>query len=546
MKLPSWFLLVIARSVSALTYKAAVAELPSDDHPSYTVRKQVTINATLALAKEAAREGAHIIVFPEYGLIGWPTYPYGTTRKAAYAELFEEIPEPTGDDIPCLHPSRYANAPTIVAISCGAMHNNISIVGCMGDIVSCPNSDYPGCTENTEGHLQFNTAVAFDTDGTFLVKYHKTNFWGEDNYLDPPQGCQQSTFNTSFGVTFGLAICADIFYEFPHKPLIDNGIRNFVSPIAWSNYMAHMQAMSWHQGWSLRNCVNIMFANFPWNYGPDSISTGSGIISCGEVKASYYKTPTRDTNKQGIIIYSELDADISMQEPSTLETSSLPTRDTTRKAGWQFAPLTAGYVCSGTICCVANNFVGSTYGYSIGALGGIDSGCGNYKYGHDCGIASYHWPAEVCGLFSCTEQTDACLNYQTPTGNLTGVRLETRVSPGTTVLPHALAYGTSSTASEQILIQPGSGLHFFENDTGVVLTIDSFPHPITSAEIYGRQYEEDKLPYTCPLSSETKETENNVSTDQVHANAINGENEADERSTQKKGGKGKSKQKKGK
>eukprot|EP00592_Proboscia_alata_P022619 CAMPEP_0194425568 /NCGR_PEP_ID=MMETSP0176-20130528/24830_1 /TAXON_ID=216777 /ORGANISM="Proboscia alata, Strain PI-D3" /LENGTH=593 /DNA_ID=CAMNT_0039235935 /DNA_START=82 /DNA_END=1863 /DNA_ORIENTATION=- len=521
MKIHCWILFEITSRVSALTYKAAVVEMAPDENSSYTLRKELTIDSTIALANEAAQGGAQIIVFPEYGLIGWPNTPYDTTQKAAYAELFEEIPEPTGD-IPCLNPSLYSNAPTIVALSCGAMNNNISIVGCMGDIVSCPNSDYPGCRESSDGHLQFNTAVAFDTDGTFLVKYHKTNFWGEDNYLDPPQGCQQVSFDTSFGVTFGLAICADIFYEFPNKPLIDNGIQNFVSPIAWSNYMAHMQAMPWHQGWSLRNCVNIMFANYPWNYGQNSISTGSGIFSCGEVKASYYKTPTWNPQKMGTIIYADLDSDVSLQAPSTLEPSSLLTWDATGNPGWQFAPLAEGYVCSDTICCYASNFVGKTYGYSIGALGGIDSGCGNYEYGYDCGIASYHWPAEVCGIFSCMDQTGTCLDYQTPTGNLTGVRLETRVSTNSTVLPHVLAYGTSGTTSEQILIEPGTGLNFFQNGKVVVLTIDSFPHPISSAEIYGRLYEKDNLLYTCPVSSETEKNESDFSTDQSNVDTVDG------------------------
>jgi predicted amidohydrolase len=490
MDLSGCTLLVIVCTAAAVTYKGAVVERPVVDNPNYALRKELTANATVALAAEAAQTGAHIIVFPEYGLIGFPTYPYSPTKKAAYADLFDEIPEPTGD-VPCLNPANYANAPTIVALSCGAKDNNIAIVGCLGDIVKCPNTAYPGCAQpGQDGLLQFNTAVAFDNDGKFLLKYHKTNFWGEDDYLDVPQGCEDKTFTTSFGVTFGLVICADIIYEFPPERLVQNGVTNFISPIWWDNSMAHMQAMPWHQGWSLRNCANVLIAN----YGP--FASGSGIFSCGKVKASYYKSPSTVE-----IIYAELDSDPATKPASAL-VPSLSTSDTGPQ-GWQFASLASGQVCSGQICCVASDIVGSPSGYSIAALSGLDSGCGDYTLGHDCGKASLHWPGEACGVFSCTAPNTACLNYQTPTGSLTGVRLEMVVSPGTAVYPHVLVHNSADASTEQLLLEPGAdGLDFLQTDTSAVLSVSS-QHPITSAEVYGRSYGQDTLSYSCPLPTTT-------------------------------------------
>jgi predicted amidohydrolase len=538
-RLGECILLAILCNAAAVMYKAAVVELPAGTNTDYAVRKELLAEATVALAHEAAQAGAQIIVFPEYGLIGFANRPFATTKKAAYAALFDEIPEPNGD-VPCLNPDRYANAPTIVTLSCGARNSGIAIVGALGDIVRCPNEAYPGCAQQPSDNktLQFNTAVAFDTDGTFLQKYHKTNFWGEDNYLDVPQGCEDKTFTTSFGVKFGLFICADAFYDFPTERLLSDRIKNFVTPIAWSNYMAHMQAMSWHQGWSLRNCANIVFANLPWNYGPASVSTGSGMMSCGQVKASYYLTPPSDfSGYVGEIIYGDLDSD-PMPVASTLVPSlhrSLPTGSDVGPLGWQFAPLASGKVCSDTICCFASDFVGDTSGYSIAALGGVDSGCGSgsYAHGYDCGVASLHWPAEVCGVFLCTAPNAACLDYRVPTGNintcryandkecddgtdycddgtdcedcdncggnLKSVRLEMTVSPGTVVYPHSVAHGASS-ANEQILLAPGAGFDFVHNDTFVVLSVDSAPHPITSAVMYGRRYQQDNLTYSCPGS----------------------------------------------
>ena len=37
----------------------------------------------------------------------------------------------------------------------------------------------PGCASSRDGRLQFNTAVAFDSDGAFVAKAHKQNLWGE-------------------------------------------------------------------------------------------------------------------------------------------------------------------------------------------------------------------------------------------------------------------------------------------------------------------------------------------------------------------------------
>jgi len=552
-------------NVAAVVYKAAVVELPADWNADYPLRKELTANATVALAQEAALAGAHIIVFPEYGLIGFPNRPYVSTKKKAFAALFDEIPEPS-NDVPCLNPSRYARAPTIVTLSCGARNSGIAIVGCMGDIVRCPNAAYPGCSQQSansecvdvpgfidawggrstdpswggtcsewapydcsqaveqflytqeqeddvlancpascgaceaDGYLQFNTAVAFDTDGRFLLKYHKTNFWGEDAYLDAPKGCEQKTFSTSFGVEFGIVICADVFYEFPAERLVRGGGKNFVTPVAWGRYMAHMQAMSWYQGWSLRNCVNIAFANLPWNNPGGDISSGSGIMSCGRVKASYYKNPPFDTSGYiGPIIYGELDSEVPEQAPSTLAPSPLSSSHV-GQPGWQFAALASGKVCSDTLCCFASSLVGDRTGYAIGALSGRDSGCGNYAHGHDCGATSLHWPAQVCGVFACAEPTAACLDYQTPTGGLTGVRLEMVVSPTTAVYPHVVAFGGSGTTDEQLLLEPGVGFDFLHNGTRVILSVDSSPHPITSAEVYGRRYQQDTLLYSCPAS----------------------------------------------
>ena len=86
----------------------------------------------------------------------------------------------------------------------------IAIVTNVGDLIYCEASSNPGCATSRDGRLQYNTAVAFDTDGSYLAKAHKQNLWGEASYFDEPVDCQQISFTASFGVRFGLCelICS--------------------------------------------------------------------------------------------------------------------------------------------------------------------------------------------------------------------------------------------------------------------------------------------------------------------------------------------------
>ena len=75
----------------------------------------------------------------------------------------------------------------------------ISLVANLGDLIYCDATPtHPGCAESRDGRLQFNTAVAFDSDGRYLARAHKQNLWGEADYFDEPVDCELSSFATSF------------------------------------------------------------------------------------------------------------------------------------------------------------------------------------------------------------------------------------------------------------------------------------------------------------------------------------------------------------
>ena len=203
--------------------------------------------ATLARhAATAGANGAQMLVYPEYGLTGFSSYPKQAWISGGYAV---SIPlAPTARDarvVPCVTTAQFPTA--IVALSCAARSAHVALVANLVD-------------HNASTGAIYNTDIAFDTDGAYLAKYAKQNLWGEAN-MDVPQSCPLATFATSFGVTFGLLTCADLIYARPAAALLAAGVTDFVVPLAWSNAMAQMQVLPWAQAFSLAHGVNLVVAN---------------------------------------------------------------------------------------------------------------------------------------------------------------------------------------------------------------------------------------------------------------------------------------------
>ncbi|XP_066104420.1 vascular non-inflammatory molecule 3-like isoform X2 [Saccopteryx bilineata] len=123
------------------------------------------INAFEEAVKQAATQGAHIIVTPEDAIYGWIF-----TREAIYPYL-EDIPDPEVNWTPCKDPQRFGYAPVQERLSCMARDNAIYVVANMGDKKPCNASD-PQCPP--DGRYQYNTNVVFDSEGRLVARYHKT------------------------------------------------------------------------------------------------------------------------------------------------------------------------------------------------------------------------------------------------------------------------------------------------------------------------------------------------------------------------------------
>eukprot|EP01132_Coremiostelium_polycephalum_P001510 gene1510-1902_t len=243
-------------------------------------------------SETAASKGAQIIVFPEYGILG----DFFHTRDQALFYL-EAIPDPPLCDypiIPCGN-STFDDRPVLQTLSCIAISNSIVVIVDMGDVQYC-NSTTPNCP--SDGRFQFNTQVAFDSNGQLIAKYHKSHLFAEPLF-DQPAVPDPVVFQALDGVSFGMMVCFDILWQQPQTDLLEKyGIANLVYSTEWVNTI-YAYAISIQQSWSFTTQSNVLASNI----GLFSLTSGSGIYSNGDVLASYANPTMRPGN---MMLISEL------------------------------------------------------------------------------------------------------------------------------------------------------------------------------------------------------------------------------------------------
>uniref|UniRef100_A0A8C9UU58 CN hydrolase domain-containing protein n=1 Tax=Spermophilus dauricus TaxID=99837 RepID=A0A8C9UU58_SPEDA len=191
------------------TFKAAVYEhaviLPSEteipvsqDDALILMNKNIDILETAI--KQAAGQGAQIIVTPEDALYGWKF-----TRESIFPYL-EDIPDPKVNWIPCQDPQRFGHSPVQKRLSCLAKSNSIYVVANIGDKKKC-NARDSKCPSN--GYYQYNTNVVYNSEGKLVARYHKYHLYSEPQF-DAPDKPELVTFKTTFG-TFVMDECFAFF-----------------------------------------------------------------------------------------------------------------------------------------------------------------------------------------------------------------------------------------------------------------------------------------------------------------------------------------------
>ncbi|XP_057595106.1 pantetheine hydrolase VNN2-like isoform X1 [Hippopotamus amphibius kiboko] len=285
--------------VSALdTFKAAVYEhaviLPN--HTETPVSRNdalLLMNKNIDILekaiKQAAEQGAQIIVTPEDALYGWKF-----TRETIFPYL-EDIPDPSVNWIPCEEPYRFGHTPVQARLSCLAKNNSIYVLANAGDKKSC-NSRDSTCPPN--GHYQYNTNVVYDAKGKLVARYHKYHLYSEPQF-DVPEKPELVTFNTTFG-KFGIFTCFDILFHDPAVTLVEDfHVDTILFPAAWMNVLPFLTAIEFHSAWAIGMRVNVLAAN---THNVSLKMTGSGIYAPHSPKVYHYDMET----ELGKILFAEV------------------------------------------------------------------------------------------------------------------------------------------------------------------------------------------------------------------------------------------------
>jgi pantetheine hydrolase len=234
----------------------------------------------------AAKNGAQIIAFPEFGLV-----PVADNDRAKLGEVAEKIPEADGLTVPCSN-ADFNDRRILQRSSCMAKDNNIVVMVSMIDWVDCSAQDDSNCP--SDNHYQFTTDVVFDEAGRMAAKYHKSHEWpGLKPAYDQPASPSRVTYKTSFGVEFGLFICFDIMFKDPPVVLVDNGVRHFLYAVK-QGLIGEDTLIS---GFSGRHNVTMLSANLA-----GTVHDCSGIIVDGKTLSSKKVMLGEDYPEENIIL----------------------------------------------------------------------------------------------------------------------------------------------------------------------------------------------------------------------------------------------------
>lgn len=182
------------------------------------------------------------------------------------------VPNPDDDMVPCQEDS-----PNVLSrLSCLAAETGKYIVINLSEIFNCTylqEDDPRPC--GPHGFHRYNTDVVFDRNGAVIARYRKFNLFREvgtnTTYLP-----EIVTFETDFGVTFGLFTCFDLLFARPPLELVKRGITDFLVPAMWTSEPPFLTAAQIYESWAYANDVNLIVSGT--NYDPSG-STGTGVFN---------------------------------------------------------------------------------------------------------------------------------------------------------------------------------------------------------------------------------------------------------------------------
>ncbi|KAK3931145.1 Vanin-like protein 1 [Frankliniella fusca] len=215
------------------------------------------------LMEQAATQNADIIVFAEDGLSGFGN-----------KDVPVVVPAPEDNSTPCEDSAadQVRSDQPLRELSCLAKKHNMYLVVNVVDKQPCAAAGDDKCP--SRGYHRYNTDVVFDRSGTVVAKYHKYNLFGEASN-DVPPTVEYVTFDTDFGVRFGMFICFDILFDAPSAQLVrQRNVTDIIFSAAWFSEVPFLTAVQAHSGWAHALDATVLASGMN---NPARGSTGSGI-----------------------------------------------------------------------------------------------------------------------------------------------------------------------------------------------------------------------------------------------------------------------------
>ncbi|KAK5648919.1 hypothetical protein RI129_003811 [Pyrocoelia pectoralis] len=387
------------------SYTAAVVDYLHvyADYPKELFKENV--EQYINLMRNASREYADIIVFPEYGLVDLFTIYSAVDKNVTELEKYSTyVPDPEKKIVPCEDSKYQKYEHQLVEISCAARIHGIYT------IFNLPEKG----TNKESGEIEFyNTNVVLDRSGTVIARFRKINL-SEEPFLEP--GTEMVTFKTDFNVTFGIFTCFDLLFQYPALDILSNpNVTDIIFPTAWFSKTPFLQGLSVQHGYAKAKGVNMLVSALQEPYNSDG---GSAIyLSDGSIAEAFI------TNKRESRILIQ-DVPIVAKRKSTCEVASSRdidnfqlTRD--KISGYAYESLgrrgkTLTRICTDNegFCCIFNITVDNStvskpdYGYRITIYKGLTS------YGSKIlgGI-------RVCALIACLNETEDSCGFRTNTSH---------------------------------------------------------------------------------------------------------------------------------
>ncbi|XP_035448666.2 vanin-like protein 2 isoform X3 [Spodoptera frugiperda] len=389
---------------------------PQDDHyvgavVEYTVTGNVATNlANYAnLIKEAADQGADIVVFPELTLTNSST----TFEVPLYGNLRDH-------PVPALSPDLYDEF--MVTISNAALQNDIYVVINGRELLDCTVQQAADeyCPEAKQ--YVFNTNVVFDRTGKVIDRFRKINLFGEFSHT-PALRPDLGVFETDFGVSFGHFICFDLMFQVPAVQVVQKSkVKNVIFPTMWFSELPYLTAVQIQEAYAYSLDVNFLGA------GANNVrvgSAGSGIYS-GKAGALISIMPGLPTTKVLVAKVPKVPGQVTEPFPGPIYDDpanhdnlklitdpSLPSHVTRllELGSQEFTLVDKDVSCTFKVT-LAQREGNTHYRYRAGVFSGVRSYSGLATGG-----------TRICGVFACTdEDRKSCGNrLSTYISNTTGI-----------------------------------------------------------------------------------------------------------------------------